>query len=237
MRKLSYFFEDDKPESSGARSKSGGVNKAIFILRFSRITQTRNFYLVCMPKGILFILLAGILFWGAGCNKVSSRKELKKIRELEEQASQNREAALTSREKLDLELLESLAGTYVAFVDSYPEAPETPDFLFRAGELYSNELNNIPLAISLFERIYDEFPRHKTAPNALFFSGYLYHNTLKNLTLAEQAYQKFLELYPEHNMARHAEFELQSLGMSVEEVLEKIINQDSGRVVQDSAMP
>lgn len=171
------------------------------------------------------------LLWGClgimACQKVSSRQDLEKIQELEKKAEANREAASMGTAKLDDALLKSLGESYVKWADNYPEAPETPEFLFRAGELYSNELQDFPRAIEVFERDYQGYPAHETAANALFFIGYLYNNSLHDLPKAERYYKEFLEKYPNHNMARHAEFELESLGMSPDEVFEKILKNES----------
>lgn len=178
-------------------------------------------------RPIHFLLL---LFGCAGimaCQKVSSRQALEKIQGLEKKAEVNREGASMGTEKLDEALLNELGDAYLDWADHYPEAPETPEFLFRAGELYSNELQDFPKAIEVFERDYKGYPAHETAANALFFIGYLYNNSLQDLPKAEAYYKEFLEKYPAHNMARHAEFELESLGLSADEVFDKILKKDS----------
>ena len=161
------------------------------------------------------------------CQKVSSRQALEKIQALEKKAQGNREAASMGTVKLDEALLKELGEAYTSWADNYPDAPETPEFLFRAGELYSNELQDFPKAIEVFERDYKGYPEHETAANALFFIGYLYNNSLQDLPKAEKFYKEFLAKYPNHNMARHAEFELESLGLSPDEVFEKILKKDT----------
>ena len=68
----------------------------------------------------------------------------------------------------------------------------------------------------------------------LFFIGYLYNNSLHDLAKAEQFYKEFLTKYPAHNMAKHAQFELESLGMTPDQVFEKIMAGDSIPVNSDS---
>lgn len=180
-----------------------------------------------MHRQILLVsfLIAGSLL--TACQKISSRQDLEKIQALEKKADSNRESASKGTDKLDFELLSSLGKAYIDWADHYPAAPETPEFLFRAGELYSNELTDIPKAIEAFKRDYQNYPLHKTAANALFFIGYLYHNSLQDLPNAEKYYKEFLEKYPDHNMAKHAQFELESLGMSPEDVFDRIMKPDS----------
>ncbi len=168
------------------------------------------------------------------CQKISSRQDLERIQALEKKADENREAASMGGASANLKLLDSLGSSYLTWADNYPDAPETPEFLFRAGELYSNELQNFPVAIQAFERDYKNYPEHETAANALFFIGYLYNNSVHDLAKAEQYYKEFLAKYPEHNMAKHAKFELESLGMSPDELFAKIISQDSSGGMMDS---
>ncbi|MEY3443868.1 MAG: hypothetical protein RLZZ519_2149 [Bacteroidota bacterium] len=167
------------------------------------------------------VIIAGCLI--ASCQKISSRQDLEKIQSLEKKADGNRESASMGAANLDTSLLASLGD----WADRYPAAPETPEFLFRAGELFSNELQDFPKAIEVFQRDYQNYPDHKTAANALFFIGYLYNNSLHDIAKAEQYYKEFLAKYPAHNMAKHAQFELESLGMTPDQVFEKIMSGDS----------
>jgi tetratricopeptide (TPR) repeat protein len=180
----------------------------------------------------LLLMLAVLSF--SACKKVSSQEELQKIRTLEEQLKANRKQSTGQAIRPDMDLLKKLGESYVAFADEYPEAPETPEFLFRAGELYSNELKDMPKALSLFEKIYSQYPDHETAPNALFFTGYLYHNNLGDLVRAEKTYKEFIQKYPTHKMREHAEFELETLGMPIGDVMKKIMGGDSTTTTQDS---
>jgi tetratricopeptide (TPR) repeat protein len=171
------------------------------------------------------VIIAGCLI--ASCQKISSRQDLEKIQSLEKKADGNRESASMGAANLDTSLLASLGKAYLDWADRYPAAPETPEFLFRAGELFSNELQDFPKAIEVFQRDYQNYPDHKTAANALFFIGYLYNNSLHDIAKAEQYYKEFLAKYPAHNMAKHAQFELESLGMTPDQVFEKIMSGDS----------
>jgi tetratricopeptide (TPR) repeat protein len=169
------------------------------------------------------VLVTGML----GCKKVSSRQDLDNIHGLEKKAEENRMQVGQGSAKLNPQLLSDLGAAYVKFADQYPDAPETPEFLFRAGELYSNELNDFGKAIEVFQRNYEKYPEHETAGNALFFVAYLYNNSVHDLIKAEKYYKEFLDRYPNHKMAQSAKFELESLGMPVDAVFEKLMGNDS----------
>ena len=182
---------------------------------------------------IIFATLAGLVL--VSCQKISSRQDLEKIQALEKQANESRESASLGGGTLNEDLLKDLGTAYLLWADNYPDAPETPEFLFRAGELYSNELQDFPKAIEVFERDYKNYPDHETAANALFFIGYLYNNSLHDIAKAELYYKEFIAKYPQHNLAKHAEFELGSLGMSPDELFAKITQQDSSLLPIDTA--
>jgi TolA-binding protein len=177
-----------------------------------------------MPSLILILLLS---LTQVACQKVSSHKDLEKIQELEKLADESRDKANHGQADLDMQLLEELGKAYLAYAESYPQATESPEYLFRAGEVYSNELKEFPKAIDAFSKNYNQYPNHETAGNALFFVGYLYNNSMADLENAKKTYEEFLEKYPNHKLAPDARFELQSLGMSMEDVFNKIILRDT----------
>ncbi len=174
-----------------------------------------------------FIALA-LVYLGAtfftGCKKVSSREDLEKIHTMEKRANKERERLMSGQ--ADTSLIGELGRAYIVYADNYPQAAETPEFLFRAGELYSNDLGNMERAIRTFKRNYQEYPDHETAANALFLIAYLYHNVMQNLVQAEKHYKEFLNKYPTHKMSQTAEFELSHLGKSAEEVFREFIQPD-----------
>jgi tetratricopeptide (TPR) repeat protein len=180
-----------------------------------------------MNKTSSFILILLLGLTQVACQKVDSHKDLEKIQELEKLADESRDQVSRGQGSLDTTLLAELGQAYMNYAKSYPQATEAPEYLFRAGEVYSNELKDFYKAIDAFDKNYREYPNHETAGNALFFVGYLYNNSLADLTSAEKSYTEFLEKYPNHKLAPDAKFELQSLGMSMEDVFNKLILQDS----------
>lgn len=179
-------------------------------------------------------LAAVLLVWG--CEKVSSSKDLDEIHKTEELAEENRRQSEIGKAELDTELLTQLADDYISFADKYPQSPETPELIFRAGEIHANQLGKTGKAIQLYERIYEKYPDHENAPTALFLSGYLYNNVLHDQINAEKTFKEFIEKYPDHNMYLSAKFELESLGKPIDEVFDMLIRQgDKDEAGKDSA--
>ena len=174
---------------------------------------------------LLFIFSLASSF--IGCSKIDSHKDQEKILELEKLADETRNQLHSGNGKLDENVLKELGAAYIKFADDYPKAADSPEYLFRAGEVYSNELKDVPKAIKAFEKNYKQYPNHETAATALFFIGYLYNNSLQDYANAEKYYKEFIAKYPNHKMARDAEFELSSLGLSIDQVFDKFIRNDS----------
>ena len=53
----------------------------------------------------------------------------------------------------------------------------------------------------------------------MFLIGYLYNNELHNLDSASAAYKRYLAKYPNDQYASSAQFELNTLGKPMEEIL------------------
>ena len=180
---------------------------------------------------LLFLFIPG--FFLLSCQRVTNAENLKKIGELEKTVNEIRNSAPANPAEVDIFPFQELAIAYVDFVDKYPDATEAPDFLFKAGELYSQELNDLPRALDLFTRDYQQYPDHPTAPHALFLKGYLYNNTLHDYKNAELFYKEFLNKYPKHELAKSARFEIEQMGVPADELLRRL-QQESGGKAADS---
>jgi hypothetical protein len=69
----------------------------------------------------------------------------------------------------------------------------------------------------------------------MFLIGYLYNNELHHLDSAAAAYRRFLEKYPNHEMALSAQFELDNLGKSPEELLPQQVATETSKTPPGTA--
>lgn len=104
----------------------------------------------------------------------------------------------------------------------------TPEAISQLASLYQNkkikslsEKENLEKAITLFKKLHDEYPKSSYAPSGLFMAGFIYANELQNYEEAEALYKQFLSEYPENELAPSAQAELDNLGLSPEEILQK----------------
>jgi len=129
------------------------------------------------------------------------------------------------------ELINALAD-FRKLVDNFPESKYSAEVNFEIGKLYHSKVDknltdeqSFMQAISYYESVYLNFPDDLNAPNALFMSAFLYANEIGNLDIAREKYELFLEKYPDNEMAASAQAELDNLGVSAEEILQKKLTQ------------
>ncbi len=160
-------------------------------------------------------IVALSLLWGA-CGSEPEPDEAAKLQ-------QQLQAAFEAQQ-LDPEKIRTLSGELATALEARSakeEAESAPEDLFRAAELYEQDIQRVDRALALYQRIVEQYPNHERAADALFKQGYLYHNVLQDLPQAEVAYRTFLERYPQHNLAPSAQEELKYLGISPEEWLQQ----------------
>lgn len=113
-------------------------------------------------------------------------------------------------------------------ITDHDDSELTPEALSQLGSLYQNKLikslserENLEKAITIFKKLHDEYPTSSYAPSGLFMAGFVYANELQNYKEAEALYKQFLSEYPENELAPSAQAELDNLGLSPEEILQK----------------
>ena len=113
-------------------------------------------------------------------------------------------------------------------INEYPESDKTPEILSRLASVYQNKMlknlsdtESLEKAVSLFRKIYDDYPESSYAPTGLFMSGFVLANELNYYEKATETYNLFLEKYPTHELATSAKEEIENMGLSPEDILEK----------------
>lgn len=90
------------------------------------------------------------------------------------------------------------------------------DYYNNANELMSQE--EWDEAEKNFQNILDKYPDGKFASNAMFMVGFINANYTNNFDKAREYYGKFLEKYPDHDLADDAEYEIEHLGKSIDDL-------------------
>ncbi|MCD4735529.1 MAG: tetratricopeptide repeat protein [Bacteroidales bacterium] len=166
-----------------------------------------------MKKKSLFlsVLLSSLIFVMCSSPK---QEYIDRINELEEKLF----ADETSR--IDMNTANDLINAYLAYADDFPKEDDTPDYLFKAGDMCMN-LNKSQKAIQIFDRILNDYPGFEKLPQCLFLKGYVLENNLRDLDAAKKIYEEFLEKYPDDDFADDASISIQNLGKSPEELIKE----------------
>lgn len=92
------------------------------------------------------------------------------------------------------------------------------DRLFKAAEV-SMGIGQGNLAVKYFRIISDDHSDFYKAPEALFLSGFCSENLNNDIEQAKFFYEQFIQKYPDHKLAQDAQFSIQNLGKSDEELI------------------
>ncbi|MFN7117252.1 MAG: tetratricopeptide repeat protein [Saprospiraceae bacterium] len=99
-----------------------------------------------------------------------------------------------------------------------PEAKQTPDWLYQAAEL-AGSLHEYGKTLTLFQMVNERYPKYEKASQVLFMRAFTLDSELKRFEEARPLYQEFLQKYPNDDFADDAQFLLDNLGKSEEEII------------------
>jgi outer membrane protein assembly factor BamD (BamD/ComL family) len=169
---------------------------------------------------ILIITTAVLLF---SC-KPSKEKLLQNIQQSETELFKHNQGEIS----FDSVKANKLITDYELFASGFKEDTMSPEYLFRAADLYRS-LRKPTQSLLLHDRIINEFSNSSRAPYSLFLKGFLYENDINDLNKAKDMYESFLEKYPNHQLADDVRFSLRNLGKSPEELIKLFeeMNRDS----------
>ena len=119
-------------------------------------------------------------------------------------------------------------NNYQIVVNQFPKTQQAPEALFQIATLYQNKMienlsdvESFKKAEETFRQVFNLYPDYKEAPKALFLSGFILANDLKNYESATSTYNLFLQKYPDHELASAAREELENMGLSPDQILQK----------------
>jgi len=117
---------------------------------------------------------------------------------------------------------------YEKITKDFPKSDYYPKSLMELGTIYNAKLittlskeDNLHKAVYYFKKVYNEFPVSTHAEQAVFLTGFIYANEFKNLDSARITYNLFLEKFPNSQFAASVKAELQNLGKSPDQVIDK----------------
>ena len=120
-----------------------------------------------------------------------------------------------------------LLGTAMTLLFAACKSGPTQQELFEKATV-AQERSDFKGAIDAYHEFVSQYPDAPDAPKCQFMIGYLYANHLDNDASAAEAYEQFIRLYPENVLIKDAQWELDHLGMDVNEIdeLNQILGSD-----------
>ena len=161
-----------------------------------------------------FFKLFLIVFLLTGIFVQCSQDPKAKIQELEKKMSDENFTLDEKGNQTAGELLQA----YLEYAENHKDAPEAPDYLYKAADLSLN-INKSRESLDLYNRIIYQYPDYKKVPECLFLMAYIYENYFQELGKAKEIYESFLSKYPNHDFADDARISIENLGKSPEELI------------------
>jgi TolA-binding protein len=118
--------------------------------------------------------------------------------------------------------------SYETIMNGYPADTLAPQAVARLASLYQNkfvpdipESESLHKSVELFKSIFEKYRDSEQAPMGLFMAGFIEANELKNFDSASETYNLFIKAYPDHDLTVSAKEELENMGLTPEEILQK----------------
>lgn len=167
------------------------------------------------------VIVFGLFMIGLVACQSTSQDSKIVIKQLEDSLKQ---AAMA-----DETLAQQLLGHYETYIAHEATTDEKPSFYIKSADL-CKATGDYDKAVQLYEKIYTEFKNHEKAAQALFMQAFTYDTDLKNVEKAKSLYEQFITQYPAHELADDAKASLEVLGLSDEEALKKILENQKRNV-------
>jgi TolA-binding protein len=162
-------------------------------------------------KKFVYPLLSVLIVLACSSPQSEKKQEIKKMEDV---------LFSDDNKMVDREKAGELIKLYVSFADQFPDDKETPEYLFKAGDMSMN-LNMPQKAIQVFDRILKDYSDYEKAPQCLFLKGYVYENEIGDMNTAKKLYEDFIAKYPDDEFADDAAVSIKNLGKSPEELIKE----------------
>lgn len=134
------------------------------------------------------------------------------------------EAQKKSKEKKFIEAVKDFEKLTL----EYPNSNLAPRALYEIAKLYHAQLvpnfnreESLSKAVFYYKKVFKEYANSQEAERALFITGFIFANELYQLDSAKFSYELFLKKYPQSELTRSVKLELENLGSTPDEILNK----------------
>jgi tetratricopeptide (TPR) repeat protein len=167
-------------------------------------------------KRILFYLLP--LLFLIACNKGKEKEKtnlsprdlaVSKIDSLETHIR----SSVDKQENPDVTLALDAIKHYRYFAADFPQDSLSPDYLFRAAQIYEGVLQDNQEAAEIYGSVYEKYPNYKNRPMMLFHQGNAFIES-QDTAYASLYLGRFIREYPDHPFADDAQGLLNMMRMN-----------------------
>ncbi|MDQ7815745.1 MAG: tetratricopeptide repeat protein [Melioribacteraceae bacterium] len=127
----------------------------------------------------------------------------------------------------DKKYVEAVEGFEMLAAEA-PRSDYAPQGLFECAKIYHMEqIVNLPKeeslkkAVEYYKRIYEGYPDFKESASAMMMTGFILANELNKTDEAKTVYEEFLKKYPDDTLAGSVKLELESIGLTPDEILQR----------------
>jgi len=132
---------------------------------------------------------------------------------------QEMEKVLYAAKLADLSQARKMIRLYDTYYKNYPKDWETPDYLFKAGEI-SESINQYNQAAKFYNKAcYEYNDNFKYRSLVLFRLANVYDYKLNDYVRAKQAYTQVKEQYPKTQLAKDADAAIKMMGRSDQDMV------------------
>jgi len=151
-------------------------------------------------------------------DEAGKKKEEVSLDTFIDQINSTQRSIYSTSNNIDLKM----ARRYVRMVEllafTRPEADAVPGLLYDAGKV-AEVMKDSPKSVYLFEWCNQSYPNADIAANNLFMLAFTCQDGINDPKRAATYYKAFMDRYPEHELYSSAEFLLENIGKSDEEIL------------------
>lgn len=110
-----------------------------------------------------------------------------------------------------------------------PNSEFAPQAIFECAKIYHTEKvpniskeESLNKAVQYYQRLYEDYPDYKESESAMMMTGFILSNELNKPEEAKVIYEEFLKKYPDSKLTGSVKLELESIGLSPDQMFSKL---------------
>jgi tetratricopeptide (TPR) repeat protein len=123
-----------------------------------------------------------------------------------------------------------LLAKYEKYASTFPgDQSKTPEYLYKAGAL-ARGIGQPLQALRAYDLILRKYRDFERNPEVAFLIAFTYDADMNNPELARESYEEVVNRYPDDAWAVQARQRLETIGMTDEELIEFLMQQNGGNL-------